>query len=178
MVCFILSAILSKFAPECNFRLDSIILVLCGVATMTIHRELMMKALTAVFIPALRERGFVGSFPNFRRQLDQRIDFLNVQFNKYGGSFCVNIGQTGPDGLNDPNWPGLSLAQTTVGHLRHRSRVSWGFLAKQWFEFGPDTDAASKPAKPFSFYEGIAVDAVRAFEKDGEGWFSKQPAVQ
>jgi hypothetical protein len=144
---------------------------------MSIHRELMMKALTTVFIPALRQRGFVGSFPHFRRKLEQRIDFLNVQFNKYGGSFCINIGQTGPDGLQDPNWPDLTLAATTVGHLRHRSRVGRGFLGKQWFEFGPDTDASPKPAKPVRFYEGVATDAVRAVEKDGERWFGKQPAV-
>ena len=145
---------------------------------MTIHREQMMTALRAVFVPVLRQRGFVGSFPHFRRKLDQRIDFLNVQFNRYGGSFCLNIGQTGPDGLEDPDWPDLSLAATTVGHLRYRSRVGRGFLAKQWFEFGPKCDNASKPARPVSFYEGIASDAVRAFEKDGERWFNKQPAVQ
>ena len=145
---------------------------------MTIHRELMMKALAADFVPVLRERGFVGSFPHFRRKLDQRIDFLNVQFNRHGGRFCLNIGQTGPDGLEDPNWPELSLAATTVGHLRYRSRVAKGFLAKQWFEFGPESDDSSKPAKPVSFYERVAADAVRAFEKDGERWFNKQPAVQ
>jgi hypothetical protein len=146
-------------------------------AAMTIHREQMMTALTAVFVPVLRQRGFVGSFPHFRRKLDQRIDFLNVQFNRYGGSFCLNIGQTGPDGLEDPDWPDLSLAATTVGHLRYRSRVGKGFLAKQWFEFGPKSQYSLKPARPVSFYESIAADAVRAFEKDGERCFNKQPAV-
>jgi len=33
------------------------------------------------------------------------------------------------------------------------------------------------PPKPVSFYEGIAAEAVRAFDKEGEGWFEKQPAV-
>ena len=135
---------------------------------MTIHRELMMKSLTAVFVPALRQRGFVGSFPHFRRELEQRIDFLNVQFNRYGGSFCLNIGQTGPDGLKDSNWPELSLAATTVGHLQCRSRVGKGFLAKQWFEFDPESHTSSNPASLlFSFYEGVATEALRAFDKDG-----------
>jgi len=147
-------------------------------AAMTIHRELMMKALSAVFFPALRQWGFVGSFPHFRRQSDRRIDFLNVQFNRYGGSFCLNIGQTGPEGLVDSHWPGLTLAATTVGHLHHRSRVGRGFLAKQWFEFGSESHASPEPAKPVKFYEGIAAEAGRAFEKDGERWFNKQPALQ
>ena len=45
---------------------------------MNAHREQMMAALKQVFIPALRQKGFVGSFPNFQRRLDDRIDFLNV----------------------------------------------------------------------------------------------------
>ena len=42
----------------------------------------------------------------------------------------------------------------------------------------PSLRLSSKPAGPVSFYEGIAADALRAFEKDGERWFNKQPAVQ
>ena len=145
---------------------------------MTIHRELMMKALNSTFVPHLRARGFIGSFPHFQRKLGNRIDFLFVQFIRAGGSFCLNIGQTGAEGLQDPAWPGLALEKTTVGHLRHRSRIGRGFLAKQWFDFGPRNYDPPRPPKPEAHYESIASEAVRAFDKDGERWFSKSPALK
>jgi hypothetical protein len=144
---------------------------------MTEHREHMTAALKETFVPMLRQKGFVGSFPHFRRQLDNRIDFLNVQFAREGGRFCLNIGQTGPKGLQDPAWPGLAIAETTVGHLRHRSRVHRGFFLKQWFDFGPRSYDPPKSAKAPSYYEAIAAEAVRAFEKDGEKWFGKSRAL-
>lgn len=145
---------------------------------MTAHRELMMAALKDSFVPTLRRKGFVGSFPHFRRKLDERIDFVMVQFAREGGRFCLNIGQTGPDGLQDPAWPELTLAETTVGHLRHRSRVGRGFLAEQWFDFGPRSYDPQKAVEPPAYYQAIASDAIRAFEKDGEKWFSKSPALR
>jgi hypothetical protein len=42
-------------------------------------REAMDAALKETFVPALRERGFKGSLPHFRRLLSDRIDLLAVQ---------------------------------------------------------------------------------------------------
>jgi Domain of unknown function (DUF4304) len=68
---------------------------------MTEHRERMMSAFKTRFVPALRKRGFVGSFPHFRRRLPDRIDYLMVQFYSEGGSFVVEVGRTGPEGFTD-----------------------------------------------------------------------------
>ena len=141
---------------------------------MSAHRDHMMVVLKKTFVPMLREKDFTGSFPDFQRKLDHRIDFLNVQFAREGGRFYLNIGQTGPKGLQDPAWPDLTLAETTVGHLIHRSRVHWGFFLRQWFIFGPRSYDPPKAVKPPAYYEAIALKAARAFEKDGERWFSKQ----
>jgi hypothetical protein len=139
------------------------------------HRDLMMKALAAKFVLHLRDKGFAGSFPHFRRKLPDRIDFLDVQFAREGGRFCLNIGQTGPDGLKDPAWPDLTIEKTTTGHISdHSSRITHGFFMKQWFDFGPRSYDPPKLAKPPAFYEGIAAGAVRAFDKDGERWFDKK----
>ena len=140
---------------------------------MSAHRDQMMAALKKTFVPVLRQKGFVGSFPDFRRALEDRIDFLNVQFAREGGGFYLNIGQTGPQGLQDPAWPLLTPAETTVGHLLHRSRVHWGFFLKQRFDFGPRSYDPPKGVKPPSHYEAIAARAAKAFENDGERWFSK-----
>jgi hypothetical protein len=68
---------------------------------MSEHSERMMSALKTRFVPALRERGFVGSFPHFRRRLTNRVDYLMVQFYSAGGSFVVEVGRTGPDGFTE-----------------------------------------------------------------------------
>ena len=145
---------------------------------MSAHRDAMMTALKEQFVPMLRQKGFVGSFPHFRRKLDTRIDFLDVQFAREGGRFCINLGQTGSEGLQDPAWPDLPLAETATGHLHHRSRVHWGFFLKQWFDFGPRSYDPPKEVKPRPFYEAIATRAAQAFERDGERWFAKEPALR
>ena len=86
----------------------------------------------------------------------------------------MNIGQTGAQGLQDPAWPDLKLADTDVGHLLLRSRVHWGFFMKQWFEFGPRSYDPAQDVKPASFYATLAARAIKAFEKDGESWFGKK----
>lgn len=151
---------------------------MAAVDGMSAHRDLMMAALKSRFVPMLREKGFAGSFPHFQRRQQDRIDFLNIQFAREGGRFCLNIGQTGPEGLKDPAWPELKLSETDIGHLHHRSRVHHGFLMKQWFDFGPRSYDPPKPEKPASFYEDLASAALQAFEKDGERWFAKSPALK
>jgi hypothetical protein len=51
----------------------------------------MRKALQVIVVPVLRERGFTGSFPHFRRRRQKGIDLLTFQFDKYGGGFVVEI---------------------------------------------------------------------------------------
>ena len=61
--------------------------------------DIVRDSLKRVVVPALRLRGFRGSFPHFTRKLKSRIDLLNFQFSVYGPSLYVNIGQCGPDGV-------------------------------------------------------------------------------
>lgn len=44
------------------------------------------------FAPRLREVGFKGSGNNFRRVAGEVIHAINIQANKYGGSYAVNLG--------------------------------------------------------------------------------------
>jgi len=57
---------------------------------MPVHHDLMMKALKTRLLPALRERGFKGRFPHFRRAGPDRIDFVMIQFRRAGASFTIN----------------------------------------------------------------------------------------
>ena len=142
---------------------------------MSVHHDLMMKALKTRLLPALRERGFKGRFPHFRRAGLDRIDFVMTQFRREGGSFTINIGQSGPEGISEGPWANLPVEKLTVGHLNlvARYRVSTGFWGGQWFEFGPRSYDDPKPAKTAEFYDGIAEKAVQRFDKDAEPWFAK-----
>ena len=48
------------------------------------EREMMNNALKKVAIPFLREQGFKGSLPHFRRKNETNIDLITFQFNKVG----------------------------------------------------------------------------------------------
>ena len=51
----------------------------------------MDAALKATLIPLLRDRGFKGSLPHFRRIGKSGIDLFTVQFDRNGGGFVVEV---------------------------------------------------------------------------------------
>ena len=55
------------------------------------NKSEMEASLKRIFVPELRDRGFKGSFPHFRRPRTNRIDLLTVQFNRWGGSFAIEV---------------------------------------------------------------------------------------
>jgi hypothetical protein len=66
---------------------------------MSSGRDEMIKALKSILVPLLREKGFKGSFPHFRRLLETRIDLISFFFDKYGGGFIVEIGASPVNGF-------------------------------------------------------------------------------
>lgn len=147
---------------------------------MSEHRDRMMTALKTRFVPALRQRGFSGSFPHFRRRLPYRIDYLVVQFYSAGGSFVLEVGRTGPDGFTDGPWQHLPVDKITVGHIFNDRRrliprdAHGGWRGKEWFEFGPRGYDPSEPVKPQEYYDRIADQALAVFDAAGEPWLSRQ----
>jgi hypothetical protein len=124
---------------------------------MTEYRERMMSAFKTRFVPALRKRGFVGSFPHFRRLLPDRVDYLMVQFYSAGGSFVVEVGRTGPNGFTEGPWKDLPVDKISVGPIFHDRRrleprdAHGGWRGGNWFEFGPRSYDPPQPIKPQEF---------------------------
>lgn len=55
-------------------------------------REAMIQEIKSLIIPELRILGFKGSYPHYRRiYTTGKVDYLSFQFNKYGGSFIVEL---------------------------------------------------------------------------------------
>ncbi len=102
-------------------------------------RKNMSKALTAVVVPVLRERGFSGSFPHLRRIQHDRLELLTFQFDRYGGGFIIELGQCGPDGFTT-HWgkhiqPKHVTAWDVSSKQRTRIQPRAGSGTDSWFRF-------------------------------------------
>jgi Domain of unknown function (DUF4304) len=125
----------------------------------------MVAALKAVFVPALRERGFRGSFPHFRKLKNDCIDLLTVQFEKWGGGFVIEIARCAPEGIT--TYWGLQIPpmKCRALDLNPASRHRLGSPA-------PDRDGIW-----FRYDEGSSVDVVArkatAYLAEADGWWSR-----
>ncbi len=59
----------------------------------------MNNSLKKIVVPYLREHGFKGTFPHFRRKNEDNIDLITFQFNRYGGSFVVELATCPREGV-------------------------------------------------------------------------------
>lgn len=75
----------------------------CGLRTrlseyarhaMSALRESMEAELKSVFVPQLRAASLNGSFPKFRRLVEEGIDLLSFQFDRNGGGFVIETQPT------------------------------------------------------------------------------------
>jgi hypothetical protein len=99
----------------------------------------MDEALKAHFVPALRERGFKGSLPHFRRVRSGRVDLLTIQFDKNGGGFVLEISHCGGEGVTTPWGKHVPASQVTAWDLhpnqRLRLKLQDGSGTDSWFRF-------------------------------------------
>jgi hypothetical protein len=106
---------------------------------MSKSRTKMIRALKEIVVPTLRERGFKGSFPHFRRPLDTRIDLLSFQFDKWGGGFLIEISNCEPSGIT--TYWGEKISPKKVraidNHPDRRYRIKPGEEGSRdnWFRF-------------------------------------------
>ena len=61
-------------------------------------RERMDAALKLRAVPLLRQMGFKGTFPHFRRVLTNRVDAIGFQFSQWGPQFYIELGVSALDG--------------------------------------------------------------------------------
>ncbi|EIM98825.1 hypothetical protein WQE_20656 [Paraburkholderia hospita] len=125
----------------------------------------MTLQLKAQFVPALRRLGFKGTLPHFRRQRENRVDLLTVQFDRHGGGFVVEIASCGVEGFTT-HWGKFIPAATLTAHDLHPSQ------RHRLGSPGPDTD------NWFRFDQGVSptVVAERACARldEAERWWNTQ----
>lgn len=108
---------------------------------MSADRDAVQRALQEILVPALRERGFKGMLPHFRRLGTGQAQLLTVQFNKWGGSFIIELGRA-----QRLPYRSRSGRVMTAGQLRawdldleDRVRLHAGATPRRevWFSFKP-----------------------------------------
>jgi hypothetical protein len=148
---------------------------------MTPDRKEMDRALKAILVPAIREMGFAGTLPHFRRRAPGEYQLVMLFFDRYGGAFYIEGGR-----LTDAEFQrkkeawrerGVELQEgkLTVGHCSRRRRFGRpGTDNDRWFKFGPRNYQAGPSGhepKTNVFYEAIAQEALEAFVADAPAFF-------
>ena len=102
-------------------------------------RQLMDDAFKGIRRDALRERGFKGFLPHFRRLLQVRVDLLTIQYDKSGGGFVVEISHCGIEGVTTYWGKHVPAAKVTAWDLhpnqRLRLKLKDGAGTDAWFRF-------------------------------------------
>ena len=104
---------------------------------MSERRTRMVTTLKEVVVPKLKAMGFTGSFPHFRRPREAMIDLLTFQFNRWGGSFVVEVASCSADGVT-MNWGDqVPPKKVTAHHISHRLRLGSKppKKADHWFDY-------------------------------------------
>lgn len=116
--------------------------------------DLMREELKRIGVPKLRALGFVGKLPSFRRIKDgTHYEVLEVQFNKYGGSFAVNLKIIEPseDFMTKPFDDLNVLRSQRLGSRKKRMKRK--FNMDHWFRF----------LRGFIFYRQAYTPAAQSF---------------
>jgi len=92
-----------------------------------------------IIVPVLRNRGFKGSLPHFRRVGENCIDLWTFQFDRNGGGFVVEISQSPLSGVVT-HWgavipPNKVSAWDLHPDKRYRIKPMNGSGTDSWFRF-------------------------------------------
>jgi hypothetical protein len=119
----------------------------------------MIAELKKTAVPVLRELGFQGSFPHFRRIGREQVDVLTFQFSSSGGSFVVEIGACPPQGFESCG-EHILPEKVKLVHLLRRMRLgAKDEHSDHWFSF----DKAN--------YAQVANATVPFIRGQGEAWW-------
>lgn len=109
---------------------------------MSIERTEMINSLKEIVIPELKNEGFSGSFPHYRRILPDKINLITFQFDRNGGGFVIEITNYNEKEFIDVKNEILPLNKLTAHHLFDRQRIQPFTFdesdTKNWFRYDND----------------------------------------
>jgi hypothetical protein len=127
----------------------------------------MRSALKDVVVPALRERGFRGSFPHYARIREHRIDLLSFQFSQFGPNLYIEIGSCPAAGAEQADGTRIPPAKVRTYHAGlYRRRI------------GPSPSLDFEGVKEPEDAKPLAAEVLHAINTEGETWWlSPTPIV-
>ncbi|QCR33478.1 DUF4304 domain-containing protein [Lysinibacillus sp. SGAir0095] len=130
------------------------------------EREMMNNALKKVAVPFLREQGFKGTLPHFRRKNETNIDLITFQFDRWGGSFVVELATCSVEGVTT-YWGEQILPNKVTAHdVNERFRL--GAKSKDedgiWFSFEKE--------KSEEEFEKVAFTVVDLLKIKDRSWIT------
>ena len=141
---------------------------------MSDERDRMIETLKEYVVPVLRERGFKGSFPHFRRPTERAIHLLTFQFDKWGGGFVVEVATCPPGGVTR-HW-GEHVPPNKVRAWDVTRRLRLGALDEKsdhWFRY-EKRGLFSRGDR----FERAALDVLPYLESQAEDWWRRETDEQ
>lgn len=130
---------------------------------MSAERGKMISELKKIVVPELRNRGFKGSFPHFRRISVDKIDLMTFQYDRYGGGFVVEVGVCPPDGVTHSWGEKVPPNKVTVHDLNNRLRLKEN--DGQWFRYDAEVESEN-------IYKEIAKEVLNHLYEAEEYWIN------
>ena len=128
----------------------------------------MITALQKWVVPVLRAEGFQGTFPDFRRLTQREVHLLSFQFNKWGGSFVVEVASCPAEGITT-HWgehiPGTAAKATNVHPSLRLRLASSGEQQDYWFR----SDGRFR----WNPYEKAAKAVLPYLKTQAEAWWAR-----
>jgi hypothetical protein len=141
---------------------------------MSDSREQMIAALREGIVPVLRDMGFAGSFPHFRRIRESQVDLVTFQFNRYGGSFVVEVAWCAPGGITTHWGKHIPPKEVRAHDIHPKQRLRLGshppVNADHWFYYEPERS---------DICTDVAVELLSLLRRDAEQfWETHEPTMQ
>ena len=133
----------------------------------SVSRLKMNNALKKIVIPYLREHHFKGSFPHFRRKNNTHMDLITFQFNRYGGSFVVELATCPLIGLTTSWGEDIPFNKVTAHDVSSRYRLIQDLenesnASNQWFNYEDMTSEQQ--------FEQVAYTVKHLLHIDDPNW--------
>lgn len=138
---------------------------------MSDERDRMIEALKEYVVPVLRQRGFAGSFPHFRRLTESTIHLLTFQFDKWGGGFIIEIATCPPDGFTTHWGKHIPPTQVRAWDINHRLRLGASDEKSDGHWFRYDKRGLSLSG---DLFECAALDVLPYLDSQAESWWKRE----
>ncbi|MDJ0850527.1 MAG: DUF4304 domain-containing protein [Myxococcota bacterium] len=130
----------------------------------------MIASLKENVVPRLRELGFKGSFPHFHRPLPSRTDLLTVQFDKYGGSFTVEIVKAPPGDFTTSWGEVVPVKKLRTSYFEIYERLRLGardVRSDHWFNYRRGLVFRRHPK-----FQEISLQVRQLIDSQAEPWWN------